>query len=164
MSDRVIRPAGPEDAGIVFGFIAALAAYEREPDAVETNPERLAEQMAREHPPFECLILEDGGRPAGIALFFHNYSTWRGRQGIYLEDLFVDPAMRGRGHGLALLRELGAIAVARGCVRMEWACLEWNEPAKDFYASLGARSLDDWRIWRLADDELEALATMEEGS
>ncbi len=153
-----IREATPADATTIHRFICALAAYEREPDAVEVSPERLAAQLASPQPPFECLLAEDDqGRPLGFALYFHNYSTWRGRRGLYLEDLFVPPDLRGRGVGGALLRHLGAIAVDRGCARMEWSVLEWNATAHRFYASLGARPMLEWRTWRLDGEALERL-------
>ncbi|MCB9830893.1 MAG: GNAT family N-acetyltransferase [Planctomycetes bacterium] len=157
MSRGLIRRAGPDDAETIFAFVVALATYEREPDAVATTAAILREQLTAEPAPFECLLIEEDGRAQGFALYFHNYSTWRGRPGLYLEDLFVLPEARGRGHGLALLEELGRIAVDRGCGRMEWACLEWNQPAKDFYAALGARPLHDWRVWRLDGDALARL-------
>lgn len=157
-----IRFAGPADAGQIHRFICELAAYEREPDAVEVDPPTLAAQLAEDPPPFECLIAEDRAadgppRPLGFALFFHNYSTWRGRRGLYLEDLFVPPALRGRGVGKALLLRLGAIAVERGCGRMEWSVLDWNTPAHGFYRALGATPMDEWTTWRLTGPALDAL-------
>jgi len=157
-----IRFAGPEDAGTIHRFICELADYEREPDAVEVDPPTLAAQLSEPRPPFECLIAEraDGAGDAeavGFALFFHNYSTWRGRRGLYLEDLFVPPSLRGHGIGKALLVRLGAIAVERGCGRMEWSVLDWNTPAHGFYRTIGAAPLDEWTTWRLTG---EALATL----
>lgn len=154
-----IRFAGPDDAATLHRFIVALAVYEKEPDAVEVTPAILAAQMASERPPFECLLAEDDEKRAlGFALFFQSYSTWRGRPGIYLEDLFVDEAERGHGVGRALLERLAELAVERECARLEWAVLDWNEPAIGFYRSLGAVAQDEWTVNRLADDALRVLA------
>ena len=153
-----IRAAGPNDAEVIFAFIVALAIYEKEPDAVEVSAAELRAQLEQTTPPFECLIAEAAGEAVGFALFFHNYSTWRGRRGLYLEDLFVPTEWRGRGYGAALLRELARIAKSRGCARMEWAVLDWNQPAIDFYRSLGATPLAQWCIFRLTGPALDALA------
>jgi len=139
-------------------MIVALAVYEKEPDAVEATPDSLATQLGEQPGPFECLLLENDGVAKGIALFFHNYSTWRGKRGLYLEDLFVLPDARGKGYGLALLRRLAQLAVERDCARMEWAVLDWNEPAMKFYEKLGAKAIGEWVIHRITDDELRALA------
>lgn len=156
-----IRFAGPADAETIHRFIVELATYEKEPDAVEIDPPGLAAQLAEPHPPFECLIAERSGpagaEPVGFALFFHNYSTWRGRRGLYLEDLYVPPALRGEGVGKALLARLGRIAVERGCGRMEWSVLDWNTPAHGFYRSIGASPMDGWTTWRLTGEALDAL-------
>ena len=115
-----------------------------------------------EHPVFECLIAEtDSREPAGFALFFYNYSTWRGRTGIHLEDLFVLPRFRGQGIGKALLSRVAARAAERGCVRLQWDVLDWNQTAIDFYQSLGARFLSEWRIMRVADEAIHSLAALE---
>lgn len=161
-----IRFATPDDAETIHRFVCELAAYEREPDAVEVDPPTLAAQLAAERPPFECLLAEQGPerRPVGFALFFHNYSTWRGRRGLYLEDLYVPPALRGRGIGKALLVRLAAIAVERGCARMEWSVLDWNTPAHGFYRSIGAHPMDAWTVWRLTGAPLAALAGSGPGS
>lgn len=153
-----LRRAEPGDGALLLQFIQALADYEREPDAVETDEATLEAQLASDPAPFECLIAEHAGEPVGFALWFHSYSTWRGRRGLYLEDLFVPPEQRGRGIGAALLRELAAIAVERGCARMEWAVLDWNEPAQGFYRRLGATPMDEWTVWRLTDEPLLELA------
>ena len=159
MTDLSIRPAVPEDAAAVHELICALALYEREPDAVLVTPEILAAQMKSERPPFECLLAERGtgaaARAVGLALFFTHYSTWRGRPGIWLEDLVVREEERGRGVGRALLGAVGRTAVQRGCGRLEFAVLDWNTPAIGFYRSLGAQPMDDWTVHRF---EGEALA------
>ncbi|MCY1066120.1 GNAT family N-acetyltransferase [Nannocystis sp. RBIL2] len=150
-----LRAAGPADAADIHRLIVDLATYEREPDAVEVTVDTLRDQLASERPPFECLLAEDGGGAVvGFALYFHNYSTWRGRPGLYLEDLFVDPSARGRGIGKQLLERLAQLAVERGCARMDWAVLDWNAPAIAFYESLGARAVADWTIFRLTGPAL----------
>jgi len=156
--DFDIRFATSEDATTIHRFICELAAYEREPDAVEATPASLCAQMESARPPFECLIAEDAAGPLGFALFFHNYSTWRGKPGIYLEDLFVPPRHRRRGVGRALLQRLARVAVDRECARMEWAVLHWNKLAFDFYERIGARRMDDWVICRVTGDALRNLA------
>ena len=156
-----LRTATADDAGLILRFIQALADYEREPDAVETDEETLRAQLAEPSPPFECLIAELDGAAVGFALFFHNYSTWRGRRGIWLEDLFVLPEHRGRGAGKALLRRVAALATERGCARVEWTVLDWNQPAIDFYRSLGAQAMDEWTTHRVADRALASLARHE---
>jgi GNAT superfamily N-acetyltransferase len=153
-----IRAAQAADAAVIHRFIVDLATYEREPDAVEVTVERLRAQMESTRPPFECLLAEDDGVPIGFALYFHNYSTWRGHAGIYLEDLFVTPSARGRGAGKLLLRKLTALAVERGCARVEWAVLDWNQPAIDFYRSLGAVPMNEWTVFRLTGEALAELA------
>jgi GNAT superfamily N-acetyltransferase len=149
-----IRFAVAADAEVIAAFVRGLAEYEREPEAVEVTPEILRAQMESAAPPFECLIAEYDGTAAGFALFFQNYSTWRGKPGLFLEDLFVLPEYRRKGIGRALLRRLAAISVQRGYGRMEWSVLDWNTPAHQFYRALGAVALDQWTIWRLADDAL----------
>lgn len=154
-----LRFAGPDDAAEIHRLIVDLATYEREPDAVVVTPAELRAQLAAARPPFECLLAElEGHGVVGFALFFHNYSTWRGRPGLYLEDLFVEPAHRGRGIGKQLLVRLARIAVERRCARMEWAVLDWNSPAIAFYRSLGAAPLSEWTIFRLTDQALLDLA------
>ncbi len=153
-----IRFANERDAPTLLRFIRELAAYEREPDAVLVTEATLRDQLAEASPPFECLLAEIDGEPLGFALFFHTYSTWRARRGIHLEDLWVTPSARKRGIGRALLARLAAVAVERGCARLEWAVLDWNELALSFYRGLGAEALSSWTTMRLADGPLAALA------
>ncbi len=153
----VVRRATPDDAELIHHFVCELARYEKEPDAVKATPDSLRAQLCASHPPFECLVAELGGVPVGFALFFANYSTWRGRPGVWLEDLFVPEQHRGKGAGRALLVEVARIAKERGCARMEWAVLDWNRPAIDFYRSLGALPLEEWTIFRLSDEALAEL-------
>ena len=152
-----VRFAAPEDTPDIHRFIVELAVYEREPDAVKATPELLAEQMRHDPPFFECLIAEVDGEPVGIALFCHSYSTWRGKRGLYLEDLYVTPTARRAGAGRALMSELARVALERDCGRLEWAVLDWNQPAIDFYKQLGAKD-SEWLGFRLADGPLRALA------
>lgn len=154
----VLRHAGPADAPEIHRLIVALATYEREPEAVEVTPAVLRAQLSAERPPFECLIAEAEGAVVGFALYFHNYSTWRGRPGLYLEDLFVEPARRGRGIGRRLFAALAQIAATRGCARMEWMVLDWNAPAIAFYQALGARPVAGWAAYRLTGQALLDLA------
>jgi GNAT superfamily N-acetyltransferase len=144
-----IRFALPSDAGVVLGFIQRLAEYEREPNAVKVTAAHLRGQMESADPPFECLLAEYESEPVGFALFFRTYSTWTGRCGLYLEDLFVREEFRGRGIGGALMRRLGEIAARRGWARMDWAVLNWNTNAQSFYREHGAYPLERWTGWRL---------------
>ena len=153
-----MRAAGPDDAALIHGFVVALAEYEREPAAVEVTPDMLREQLASQAPPFECVIAEVDGSPAGFALFFHTYSTWRGKRGLWLEDLFVLPSRRRHGVGKALLAHLAAIACERGCARVEWSVLDWNRLAIEFYERLGAHPQDEWTTYRISDAALLRLA------
>lgn len=152
-----IRFAAPGDEHVILGLIRELAEYEHALDEVIATPELLAEWLF-ERKTCECLILSTGGEDAGMALFFHNFSTWLGRGGIYLEDLYVKPEHRGKGFGTALLAKLAQIALERGCGRLEWACLDWNTPSIEFYKSLGAQTMDEWTVYRLTGDTLEAMA------
>jgi len=152
-----IRPATPQDAALILRFIRELAEFEREPDAVKATEESLAHALFDERSA-EAVIAEQEGKPMGFALFFHNFSTWTGRKGLYLEDLYVTPEARGSGVGTALLRHLAGIALDRDCGRFEWAVLDWNTPAIDFYTAVGAESLDEWRIRRVTGDALAKLA------
>lgn len=154
----VIRPATPADVPVILRFVRDLAAFEREPDAVLATEAMLTEALFGAHPAAEAVIAEVAGAPSGFALFFHNFSTWAGRRGLYLEDLYVTPDARGRGVGKALLRHLAGLAVARGCARFEWSVLDWNVDAIAFYRSVGAVGMDDWTIQRLSGDALAAFA------
>ena len=153
-----IRPARPGDEHDILRLIRQLADYEREPDAVEATADDLRGHLFADDPRVFAHVAEQDGRIVGIAVWFLNFSTWTGRHGIYLEDLFVDPTVRGGGVGRALVRALAAEAVARGCARLEWAVLDWNASAKDFYRSLGARHNETWEPWRLDGEALAALA------
>ena len=152
-----VRPAEEKDCGIILEFIRGLAAYERMSDQVVATEELLREWIF-EKKKAEVLIACEGEKPVGFALFFHNFSTFLGRAGIYLEDLFVFPEYRGRGYGRALLKRLAQITVERGCGRLEWACLDWNKPSIDFYLSLGAVPMEEWTVYRLTGDTLNAMA------
>jgi GNAT superfamily N-acetyltransferase len=154
----VIRPAAPADAAVILRFVRELAAFEREPDAVEASEDSLAEALFGAHPAAEAVIAEADGAPVGFALFFHNFSTWTGRRGLYLEDLYVTPAARGRGVGRALLRHLAGVALDRGCARFEWAVLDWNVDAIAVYRAVGAIGLEDWTVQRVTGDALRRLA------
>jgi GNAT superfamily N-acetyltransferase len=153
-----IRPATEADLGTIEELIRALAAYERMADEVVMDARLLRKNLFGDRPYAEVLIAEVDGEPAGFALFFHNFSTFVGRPGIYLEDLFVKPEHRGTGLGRALLKRLAEIAVERECGRLEWAVLDWNEPAIGFYKKLGARPNDEWTVFRLAGEALQELA------
>lgn len=153
-----IRSATIDDAPLVLMLIRGLAEYERlAHEAVATEAD-IRESLFGTRPAAEVLIAETGGEPAGFALFFHNYSTFLGRRGLYLEDLFVFPAFRGRGIGRALMVRLAQIAVERNCGRFEWWVLAWNEPSIRFYESLGARAMSDWTVYRLTGEPLKQLA------
>jgi GNAT superfamily N-acetyltransferase len=155
-----IRPATAADVPQILAFIRALAVYERAPDAVSATEEGLLRDGFGPHPFYECLIAEHDGKPAGFALYFFNYSTWMGRPGIYLEDLFVYPEFRGLGIGKALLQQVAVAAQEKGCRRLQWEVLDWNTPAIDFYRAMGAEFLDEWRNVRLGG---EAIARLAEG-
>ena len=153
-----IRSATAADVGVILEFIVGLAVYERLENEVVASEAGLREALFGARPDAEVLIAEWDGAPAGFALFFHNFSTFLGRRGLYLEDLFVQPAYRGRGVGRALLARLAATAVERGCGRFEWSVLDWNESAIGFYESLGARPQSDWTVYRVTGDALHRLA------
>jgi len=161
MTGTHIRFATAEDAGLVLEFIEGLADYEKLAHEVTADEERLRRTLFGDRPAAEVLIAECDGAPAGFALFFHNYSTFLARPGLYLEDLYVRPALRGKGIGGRLLARLAAIAVERGCGRFEWSVLDWNEPAIRFYRNLGAEPMDGWTVFRITGSALARLA--EEG-
>jgi GNAT superfamily N-acetyltransferase len=145
----VIRAAVPADVPVVVALIKELATYEREPAAAVATDDLLAAALFGDAPAVYCHVAEAGGEVVGFALWFLNFSTWLGRHGVYLEDLYVRPSYRGRGLGKALLLSLVEIARERGYGRVEWAVLDWNTPAQDFYRSLGAVPMDGWTVWRL---------------
>ena len=153
-----IRSATPSDVPLIFSFIRELAEYERLTQEVVSSEERVAQTLFGPKPAAEALIAAVNNQPAGFAVYFQNYSTFVGRPGIYLEDLFVRPAFRGNGVGRALLARLAAIARERGCARLEWVVLDWNELAIRFYESLGAKPLKGWSVFSLSGPALENLA------
>ena len=162
MSGQIaFRQARPEDTGLILRFIRGLAEYEGMTDQVVATEELLRRQLF-ERKNAEVLFVLEGEREVGFALFFHNFSTFLGRSGIYLEDLFVRPEYRGRGCGKALLCRLAAIAKEEGCGRLEWWCLDWNKPSIDFYKSMGAEPMEDWTVYRVTGETLDKLA--EEGT
>jgi len=156
-----IRSATPADVPLIYSFIRELAEYEREPHAVRITEMELLRDGFGENRYYECLIAEEDQQAAGFALYFPIYSTWQGPS-LHLEDLFVRPEFRGRGIGKALLREVAAAAVKRGCKRLQWDVLEWNGPAIRFYHSIGATMLQEWRRMRVTDQALQALAAADE--
>lgn len=158
MPEVGIRPTTEEDVPLVLRFIKDLAEYENLSHEVTATEEILRESLFGEFKVAEALLAHSGDEPAGFALFFHNFSTFLGRPGIYLEDLYVRPEFRGAGVGRALLARLAKMAEERGCGRLEWWVLDWNEPAIDFYKSLGARPMEDWTVYRVTGDELKRLA------
>jgi GNAT superfamily N-acetyltransferase len=156
----MIRQATESDVSDLLRLIRSLAEYEREPDAVQTTEASLTEALFGPEPFAHALVAETPGRVVGMAIWFFTFSTWTGRPSIYLEDLFVEPAHRGNGTGRALMASLAAIATERGCPRMDWSVLDWNEPSIAFYQSLGARPMDEWTGWRLSGDSLQRLARL----
>ena len=153
-----IRPGAPADLPLICALIRELADYEKLAHEVRFDPEQLGEHLFGPRPMAEVLIAESAGEAQGFALFFHNFSTFEGRPGIYLEDLFVRPAARGKGLGKALLAHLAGLALERGCARFEWWVLDWNAPSIGFYKALGARPMDDWTVMRVDGEALVALA------
>jgi len=155
---RMIRSATPADVPVIHTMIRELAEYERAPEEARATEEQLHEALFGDRPAAYAHLAEDAdGNPVGFALWFLNFSTWRGVHGIYLEDLYVRPAARGGGHGKALLTELARLCVERGYERLEWSVLNWNTPSIAFYEALGARPQDEWTVYRLTDDALKAL-------
>ena len=153
-----IRPATRADAALILRFIRELAEYEKMLDQVQATAADIERQLFGPKPAAECLIAELDGEPAGFALFFHNFSTFLAKPGLYLEDLYVRPELRGRGVGKRLLAQLAALTLERGCGRFEWSALDWNMPAIDFYRSIGAQMMESWKINRLTGDALKKLA------
>ena len=151
------RYAERKDTALILQFIKELADYEKMLDEVVADEQTL-EEWIFDKQKAEVIFALDNNREVGFALFFHNFSTFLGRAGIYLEDLYVKPEYRGKGYGKALLKKLAAIAVERGCGRVEWWCLDWNKPSIDFYLSLGAEPMSDWTVYRLSGDTLQKLA------
>lgn len=156
-SEINFRYAGRNDVPLILRFVKELAEYEKLQDEVVADEKTLEEWLFDRQKAEVIFALEDG-KEVGYALFFHNFSTFLGRAGIYLEDLYVQPEYRGRGHGKGLLKKLASIAVERGCGRLEWSCLDWNRPSIDFYLSLGAQPMSDWTVYRLAGSTLTELA------
>jgi GNAT superfamily N-acetyltransferase len=149
-----IRPATADDAELILRFITDLAIYEKAEHEVKTGVAGICDSLFGEGSTTQALICERDGQPIGYAVYFFNYSTWLGKHGLYLEDLYIDPAHRGCGAGKALLQHLARLAVARGCGGFEWAVLDWNQPAIDFYQSFGARPQDEWTTYRLTGQAL----------
>jgi GNAT superfamily N-acetyltransferase len=156
-----IRPAIAADVPLILSLVRGLAEYERAPEAVIATEEDLLRDGFGPNPFYFCLIAEHKGRPAGFAFYFFDYSTWIGRPGIYLEDLFVYPELRGLGIGKALLKQVAAIAVEKGCARLKWSVLDWNTPAIDFYRAMGGELMDEWTNVRIQGEALARLAGME---
>ncbi|MEV8033129.1 GNAT family N-acetyltransferase [Streptomyces sp. NPDC002742] len=155
----MIRTATPDDIPVIHSLVRELAEYEKALEEARATPEQLREALFGRNPAAYAHIAQDDatGEPVGFSLWFLNFSTWRGVHGIYLEDLYVRPTARGAGHGKALLTELARICRERGYQRLEWSVLNWNRPSIDFYESLGARPQDEWTVYRLTDEALEAL-------
>jgi len=153
-----IRPATPADVSLMLRFVRELAEFEREPESVVATEGMLEAALFGDNPPAEAVIAELEHEAVGFALFFHTFSTWTGRRGLYLEDLYVTAEGRGRGVGKALLRHLARLALDRGCPRFEWSVLDWNESAIAFYRSVGAVGMDEWRIQRVSGEALQRLA------
>jgi GNAT superfamily N-acetyltransferase len=158
-NDFTIRAATPDDAPQLHRLICELARYEKVDPAttVKSTPESLAQQMRSDFPPFSALVAQVGDELVGLALYFYNYSTWTGKRGVYLEDLFVEEKVRKFGIGKALLLQVAHVARSQGAARMDWAVLDWNQPARAFYESLGARCLEEWRIYRFDATALDGL-------
>lgn len=157
MDDFKFKFATENDLSIILSFIKDLAIYENMLDQVVSD-ENLLREWIFEKKKAEVIFVLEGEKEVGFALFFHNFSTFLGRAGLYLEDLFVLPEYRGKGYGKALLKKLARIAKERGCGRFEWSCLDWNKPSIDFYKSMGAASMDEWTVYRLTGDSLDNMA------
>ncbi len=161
MSTFNIRNALPEDTALLYRFIMELARYEKMEDCVETNEEILHDSLFVRNAA-KALIAEEDGIPVGYAIYFNNFSTFTGRPGIYLEDIYITPAVRGKGYGRAIFNYLARVAEETGCARMEWACLDWNTPSLQFYAGLGAKGMTSWVLHRLSRDGICRLADRQE--
>lgn len=159
MNDSKIRFAQKEDAPRILQLIKDLAEYEKAPLEAKATLEQIEETIFGENPVAFCHVAESDGLVVGISIWFLNYSTWIGKPGIYLEDLYVDPAHRGKGYGLALLKELGKICFERNYERLQWWVLDWNQPSIDFYKSLGAVPMDEWTVYRVTGDALKKLGS-----
>ncbi len=155
-----IRPAREEDAEVVANLVRELAVYEKLEDRARATPDDFRRHLFGPRPAAEAALAEVDGQPVGFALWFTNFSTFRGQAGLYLEDIFVRPEFRGLGIGKAMLAGLARLAVDRGCGRLEWSVLNWNEPAIGFYRSLGARPMDEWTVYRIDDEPLRRLAAL----
>jgi GNAT superfamily N-acetyltransferase len=153
-----IRPAARDDVPLILQLVRELAEYEREPDAVTATVPLLGEALFGAKPLAEAVVAEADGEPVGFALFFFNFSTWTGLPSLYLEDLYVREAARGRGAGKALLSHLAGIALDRGCARFEWSVLDWNTPSIEFYRAMGAQAMDEWTVQRVSGEALVRLA------
>jgi GNAT superfamily N-acetyltransferase len=157
-----LRPATPDDVPLMLAYVRELAEYEREPESVVATEADLLRDGFGENPRFGCVMAEWNGEPAGFALYFHNYSTWKGRSGIHVEDIFVRPAFRGLGIGKALLLRMAAIAHTEECGRLQWDVLAWNEPAIAFYEKLGASMMAEWRIMRVDGANIAKFAAQDQ--
>lgn len=157
MSNFKLRETSREDTALIFHFIKELAIYEKMLDDV-VGTEELLEDHIFNKKRVEVLIAEEDDKPIGFCLFFYNFSTFLGRSGIYLEDIYILPEYRGKGYGKTIFKELAKIAVERNCGRMEWTCLDWNKPSIDFYTKLGAVPMDEWTVYRLAGENLNNVA------
>lgn len=160
LSSITLRFAEPDDSALILEFIKALAAYEKMSDEVEATVESVRKTLFGEKAYAEVILAELDGKAVGFALFFHNYSTFVSRPGLYLEDIFVYPAYRGRGIGKMMMTYLARLAVGRKCGRFEWSCLKWNKPSLEFYRSLGAETLDEWVTLRVSGENLKKLAKL----
>lgn len=158
MNNYTIRPAQQADASLILNFIVELARYEKAEDEVEASEEDIRNTLFGDKATSHCLICENDGQPVGFAVYFYNYSTWQGQNGLYLEDLFVSTDERGKGAGTALLKYLAQHAVENNCGRFEWSVLDWNKPAIDFYESIGAKPKSEWLGYRLSGDALTRFA------
>lgn len=154
MSTITIRNAIPQDTQTILDFIIELAIYEKAEQEVKTNVEETREAIFGKNSTVKALICEEDGKPIGYAVYFYNYSTWLGKNGIYLEDLYITESKRGKGAGKALLKHIAKMAVNEGCGRFEWSCLDWNKPSRDFYESIGAVAKTEWIGYRLEGDTL----------